>query len=112
MLLLAAIWHFVSAAQEQKPMSTEALFPLLAGGFVLFAGMFSGDYYDSRMAWFFLGLAAVEGLRLLDPTATHLVAIHGPSAGGIRSRPRHAESTARIKQEDQPYEDSSGVDAQ
>lgn len=63
MLLVLAIGHFVAAALHQKPLSTEAVFLLLAGGFVLFAGMFSGDYYDSRMAWFFLGLAAVEGQR-------------------------------------------------
>jgi len=25
--------------------------------------MFSGDYYDSRMMWFFLGLAAIESRR-------------------------------------------------
>jgi O-antigen ligase len=65
-LLLVAIWHLVSAARHTRPMSTVGLFFLLAGGFVVFASMFSGDYYDSRMAWFFLGLAAVEGRRPRD----------------------------------------------
>jgi O-antigen ligase len=80
-LLLVAIWQFVSAARHQQPMPSEALFLLLAGGFVLFAGMFSGDYYDSRLAWFFLGLAAVEGRRHVAEMPS------GPSSREHVSRP-------------------------
>ena len=77
-LLLVATWHLVRAALHTKPMSTEGLFLLLAGGFVMFASMFSGDYYDSRMAWFFLGLAAVEGLRPRHASAAHLNSARSP----------------------------------
>ena len=35
----------------------------LAALFVLVASMFSGDYYDSRLLWFFLGVAVVAARR-------------------------------------------------
>ena len=62
-LLVAALLSLIISASRRWPISDNALFFLVAGVYLFFASMFSGDYYDSRMMWLFLGLAAVEGRR-------------------------------------------------
>lgn len=43
--------------------SPHGLASLMAFVAILVASQFSGDYYDSRFAWFFLGLAVIESRR-------------------------------------------------
>lgn len=62
-VLLIALLVLFRAAIKQRPLPPAVFFSLLAGMFVFFAGLFSGDYYDSRFMWFFLGMAAIEGAR-------------------------------------------------
>lgn len=66
-LLLGAVFKFVVAARRTRPMSTESVFLLLAGLFVLGSSLLSGNYYDSRFMWLFLGFAALEGQRVAVP---------------------------------------------
>ncbi|SFK92917.1 O-antigen ligase family protein [Geodermatophilus ruber] len=42
-----------------RPLDTDTLGFALAALFMLVASMFSGDYYDSRFLWFFLGVAVL-----------------------------------------------------
>lgn len=76
-LLAAALIAFGVSASRARPVPDNALFFLIAGVYLFFASMFSGDYYDSRMMWFFLGLAAVEGRRHRRGTR------RAPAAGGL-----------------------------
>lgn len=63
LLLVVAIAAGIVIVRRQKPMSLRVLFLLLAGTYLFVAGQFSGDYYDSRLMWFFLFLAAVEAKK-------------------------------------------------
>jgi protein-tyrosine-phosphatase/O-antigen ligase len=62
-LLVLALGQFARVIVAGRPLTTEALYALLGALYVLVASMFSGDYYDSRLLWFFLGLAAIEARR-------------------------------------------------
>ena len=62
-LLLAALIAFVLTTLKTRHLTHNALFALIIGIYLFLASMFSGDYYDSRMMWFFLGLAAIESRR-------------------------------------------------
>lgn len=53
---------------RNRPLSLEAVSFALAGGYILIAAMFSGDLYDSRFAWLFLGLAVLEAQRAPPPS--------------------------------------------
>lgn len=46
-----------------REISSGALFSLVVGVYFLGASMFSGDYYDSRLIWFFLALGVVWRAR-------------------------------------------------
>lgn len=43
--------------------SRQVLFSLSVGLYFLISSMFSGDYFDSRFIWFFLGLAAISAVK-------------------------------------------------
>ena len=62
---------------QLRPLNTDALGFGLAALLVLVAAQFSGDYYDSRFLWFFLGLAVVATRR------------HQRAVG--RARPQYAQ---------------------
>ncbi|KQY60078.1 hypothetical protein ASD11_11320 [Aeromicrobium sp. Root495] len=62
-LLVLAVGSLTAAALRHRPLELPVLMLLATGWFVLLASMFSGSYYDSRFAWFFLGLAAVCAQR-------------------------------------------------
>lgn len=64
-LLIAAVFAFVRTAMKRGSLPPMVLAALMSGGIMLVAGMFSGDYYDSRFMWMFLALAAVENTRRL-----------------------------------------------
>lgn len=61
LLILALVTLYRSGLR--RPLTTEALFFLAAGSFVVVASLFSGDYYDSRFLWLFLLLAGLIGVR-------------------------------------------------
>lgn len=63
LLVSAALLAFGWSTLQHRPLCRESLFALLAGLYLLGASMFSGDYYDSRFVWFFLGWAAIEARR-------------------------------------------------
>lgn len=64
LLLLAGVALVsVHALWTARPLSALAMYFTLAAGYVAVASMFSGDYYDSRLLWFFLGLAVLEAQR-------------------------------------------------
>jgi O-antigen ligase len=62
-LVAVAIIALIKAALKRRPISVNTLFAWLAGILLLVASQFSGDYYDSRMMWFFFVLAAVDNAR-------------------------------------------------
>ncbi|MCW2831507.1 MAG: O-antigen ligase family protein [Aeromicrobium sp.] len=80
LLLLAGAVAALGWSARRGPVSREALFLLLAGMFVLISSLFSGDYYDSRLMWFFLVLAAVEGRRDLTGGATQRARVSAEAA--------------------------------
>jgi O-antigen ligase len=61
--LLGALAAAGATLQAARPLGADALGFSLCALFMLIASMFSGDYYDSRFAWFFLGLAVVSAKR-------------------------------------------------
>jgi O-antigen ligase len=60
LLLVGALVAAGVALHRRRPLGAEALALGLAALFMLVAGMFSGDYYDSRFFWFFAGLAIIR----------------------------------------------------
>lgn len=59
-LVLGALVAGFLAVRRLRPIGTDTLGFGLAALFMLVAAMFSGDYYDSRFLWFFLGLAVIS----------------------------------------------------
>jgi O-antigen ligase len=66
LLLMSAVISFLAAALKTRPLTKDALFALVIGIYLFFASMFSGDYYDSRMMWFFLCVAVIESRRAAE----------------------------------------------
>lgn len=62
LFLLAVLLFWL--ATRPGPMPPSALYLTLAAVYLLGASMFSGDYYDARLLWFFFGLAAIEASRV------------------------------------------------
>lgn len=62
-LLILAILVFLLAVRRSRPVPAVAFVSLLAGVYLFVTSMFSGDYYDSRLMWFFFCLASVEAAR-------------------------------------------------
>jgi len=61
--LVCALVAAMATLWASRPLGADALGFGLCGAFMLVASMFSGDYYDSRFLWFFLGLAVIEARR-------------------------------------------------
>lgn len=61
--ILAALLTVFLVAVRTRPMPATVLYAAGAGFYQFVASMFSGDYYDTRLMWFFLGLAAIEAAR-------------------------------------------------
>src|SRR5699024_3370740 len=68
-LLLAIALLNLFLICSQARLTGHTLFALMAGLFFLGTTMFSGDYYDSRFAWFFLAMAAISSYRKRDVKA-------------------------------------------
>jgi O-antigen ligase len=66
--LLGALLAALTAVRAARPLSADALGFALCALFMLVASMFSGDYYDSRFLWFFLGLAVIAARRDSAPS--------------------------------------------
>lgn len=62
-LLVVLVVTVAVGVWNARPISDSALFALLAGTVILVASMFSGDWYDTRFAWVFFGLALIEARR-------------------------------------------------
>lgn len=62
-LLTASLFTFWGSSRVVRPRAPETSFYWYAAVFALVAGTFSGDYYDSRLMWMFMGFAAIEGRR-------------------------------------------------
>jgi O-antigen ligase len=60
---VCALVAAIATLWASRPLGADALGFALCGGFMLVASMFSGDYYDSRFLWLFLGLAVIEAKR-------------------------------------------------
>jgi len=59
LLLIAAVAVLFVSSKSMRPMPATTLMALCAGAFLLISSMFSGDFYDSRLMWFFLIWAAI-----------------------------------------------------
>jgi O-antigen ligase len=60
-LLLGALAAGAFAVYRRRPVGPDAIGFSLATLLLFVASQFSGDYYDSRFLWFFLGLAVIAG---------------------------------------------------
>lgn len=62
-LVVALVGLVLAVISKPKPLPLNAFFALAAGIYLFVTSLFSGDYYDSRLMWFFLGLAVIEAAR-------------------------------------------------
>jgi O-antigen ligase len=62
-LLVAALGAGLVGILRWRPLDVSTLGFALAALYVLIAAQFSGDYYDSRFLWFFLGLAVISARK-------------------------------------------------
>lgn len=60
LLLLSTIVAFTVAARSRARSAPSVIFALTGGLYLLGTSMFSGNYYDSRLAWFFM-IFAIAG---------------------------------------------------
>ncbi|WJH23698.1 O-antigen ligase family protein [Pseudarthrobacter defluvii] len=82
--LLGALVTVFAVVVRHRPIPATVLYAAGAGFYQFVAGLFSGDYYDTRMMWFFLGLAAVEaGRRKTGVTASGEGTVSQPRRLGI-----------------------------
>lgn len=63
LLIVGALGSFVLAVRRSRPMPPSVLYSTGAGLYLAVASLFSGDYYDTRLMWFFFGLAVIEAAR-------------------------------------------------
>jgi O-antigen ligase len=91
-LLLAAI---LALTPKRRPIPTSAFFAVLAGLYLGIASLFSGDYYDTRLMWFFLGLAAVEAAK--ERNSPDKLQPSGPEKEGYRSFSTAGPPRSRVK---------------
>jgi O-antigen ligase len=63
LLLVAALFTFLISALRRRPWPATVLYAAGAGCYQGVASLFSGDYYDTRLMWFFLGFAVIEAAR-------------------------------------------------
>lgn len=77
-LAIAVFW----LSTRPGPMPPAALYFMLAAVYLAAASMFSGDYYDVRLLWFFLGLAAIDSSRArrAGPNATGMASVRSKVA--------------------------------
>lgn len=62
-LLLVTLLLRLTGTAAGRGVSTHTLFAIITGVYFFGTAMFSGDYYDSRFIWFFLGMAAISAVR-------------------------------------------------
>lgn len=65
-LVVGALVAGAVQLRQARPLPADALGFALCALFMLVASMFSGDYYDSRFLWFFLGLAVIAGRQMVS----------------------------------------------
>jgi O-antigen ligase len=56
LVITGALW--VGTVRRARAMSVELIAMTASAGYVALAGLFSGDYYDARLAWCFAAVAA------------------------------------------------------
>ncbi|MDR6555747.1 O-antigen ligase [Arthrobacter pascens] len=61
--LLACFAALVMGTWRVRPVQPSVLYAAGAGFYLGFTSLFSGDYYDTRLMWFFLGFAAVQAAK-------------------------------------------------
>lgn len=90
-LLCGALLAVVVTVWRSRPIPATVLYATAAGLYQGFASLISGDYYDTRLMWFFLGFAAIEAARSRSgapaerPLPPHLT---GRTTGSGASVPR------------------------
>lgn len=89
--IVAALLVVFAVVVRRPPIPAPVLYAAGAGFYQFAASLFSGDYYDTRLMWFFLGLAAIEAARASrDPDAAKKLSDTLPrtrnKAGSVTSR--------------------------
>lgn len=74
-LLLLCFFTLMANAWKSRPVPSSALYAFAAGGYLGVASLFSGDYYDTRLMWFFLGFAVVQAVKAKQDTAADPAAL-------------------------------------
>lgn len=85
LLVVGALLAGLVAIRSLRPLSSDALGFALAALFMLVASMFSGDYYDSRFLWFFLGLAVIAARSRLGGDDLHVAGAEPDAQLGLAS---------------------------
>lgn len=94
-LLVLALLVLALGAWRRRPLPHSALYALGGGLFLAFTSWFSGDYYDTRMMWFFLGLAVVEaGRKRDDKSPESPKSSASPTAASRTLRNKYGSGTA------------------
>lgn len=84
-LIVAALIAFYAGARRIRPMPATVLYATGAGMYLGFASIFSGDYYDTRLMWFFFGFAVIQAAKAVRDS---------PSFEGTPAHPRRKGRTA------------------
>lgn len=58
-----ALVVFLVATKGLLRLPATVLYAMVAGVYLTIASLFSGDYYDTRLMWFFFGFAVIEAAR-------------------------------------------------
>ena len=93
-LLAGAVVLLARTVRHSGGHPRESAFAIAAAVFVALSSLFSGDYYDARLAWLFAAMAAAAAVTPNEPPATTDAAEVTPSAqttaapSGTRERVR------------------------
>jgi O-antigen ligase len=65
-LLAASILLWIATIRRSSGHPAETLLAVSASAFVAISSLFSGDYYDARLAWLFAAMAAAAAVSVAD----------------------------------------------
>jgi O-antigen ligase len=94
LLTTAVLWGGTVRRGKHHPM--EKSLTVAAAAYVAISSLFSGDYYDARLAWLFAAMAAAAAITTpaIGPAAASAVARTGPEGGAPAGLARPARAAA------------------
>jgi O-antigen ligase len=95
LVITVALW--VGTVRRAPSMSVELIAMLASAGYVALAGLFSGDYYDARLAWVFAAAAAALATAGHRPSREQDAPAAPPALSARRSPARRPAVTTGVR---------------